>query len=87
MVPINTSRQQAIDLGYQVDIGHVKGNEFWRTRNAAESLGWTQAQYENGTGLGLAIAKEIVRLHNGNITAESAGEITSFIITLPIEKG
>lgn len=42
---------------------------------------------ENGTGLGLAIAKEIMRLHNGNITAESAGEITSFIIILPIEKG
>lgn len=41
---------------------------------------------ENGTGLGLAIAKEIVRMHNGLITATSIDEITTFTITLPIAK-
>lgn len=37
-----------------------------------------------GAGLGLAIAKEIMRIHNGTITAESFEEITVFTITLPI---
>ena len=41
---------------------------------------------EKGTGLGLAIAKEIVRMHNGLITATSIDEITTFTITLPIAK-
>jgi len=39
-----------------------------------------------GAGLGLAIAKEIIRLHGGNIIAESSEEITRFIITLPIQQ-
>ncbi len=39
---------------------------------------------ENGTGLGLAIAKEIVRIHNGSITATSNDEITVFEIKLPL---
>jgi two-component system, OmpR family, sensor histidine kinase VanS len=38
---------------------------------------------KGGTGLGLAIAKEIMRMHNGTISAESFNEITSFIIVLP----
>ena len=37
--------KDAIASGAKVDIGHQKGYEFWRTRNAAESLGWTQTQY------------------------------------------
>ena len=36
-----------------------------------------------GSGLGLAIAKEIIKLHNGNITVESENETTTFTITLP----
>lgn len=36
-----------------------------------------------GAGLGLAIAKEIITLHNGEITAESENEFTTFCISLP----
>ncbi len=39
-----------------------------------------------GTGLGLAIAKEIVRMHNGSITAISENDITILTIKLPIEE-
>lgn len=39
---------------------------------------------KKGTGLGLAIAKEIVRMHNGSITAVSENETTIFTITFPI---
>ena len=37
-----------------------------------------------GAGLGLAIAREIVTLHGGNITAESADEMTTFTVELPV---
>ena len=36
-----------------------------------------------GAGLGLAIAKEIVRLHNGKISATSQDGITTFHVILP----
>jgi PAS domain S-box-containing protein len=39
------------------------------------------------TGLGLAIAKQIIRAHGGNITAESQPhQGTTFYVTLPVEK-
>ena len=36
-----------------------------------------------GAGLGLAIAREIVLLHGGTVTAESADEVTVFTVELP----
>lgn len=38
-----------------------------------------------GAGLGLAIAKDIVTLHGGNITADSADEVTTFTVELPLQ--
>jgi signal transduction histidine kinase len=42
---------------------------------------------QKGLGLGLAIARHLVELHNGTITAESAGEGkgTTFIVSLPLQ--
>lgn len=37
-----------------------------------------------GSGLGLAIAKEITKLHGGDITAKSNNEYINFYITLPL---
>lgn len=37
-----------------------------------------------GAGLGLAIAKDIVTLHGGRITADSADEVTTFTVELPV---
>lgn len=37
-----------------------------------------------GAGLGLAIARQIVRLHNGTITAKSEDGLTEFIVVIPV---
>ncbi|HBA50935.1 MAG TPA: sensor histidine kinase [Lachnospiraceae bacterium] len=37
-----------------------------------------------GAGLGLAIAKDIVTLHGGRISADSADEVTTFTVELPV---
>lgn len=37
-----------------------------------------------GAGLGLSIAKEIINLHDGDITAQSNNETITFTITLPL---
>ena len=36
-----------------------------------------------GAGLGLAIARDIVTLHRGTITADSADEVTTFTVKIP----
>lgn len=43
----------------------------------------SRATVSGGAGLGLAIAREIILLHNGNITAESFDNNIIFRITLP----
>jgi len=46
----------------------------------------TRNEYE-GTGIGLSICQKIVERHGGTITAKSsAGQGTTFIVTLPLEK-
>ncbi len=45
-----------------------------------------RASSTGGAGLGLAIAKEIVELHGGSITAESAGESIAFTVELPLNR-
>ena len=42
-----------------------------------------RATNTGGAGLGLSIAREIVTLHGGTITADSAEELTTFRVTLP----
>lgn len=39
-----------------------------------------------GAGLGLAIAKQIVELHNGDISAESNMQFTQFTVALPMNR-
>lgn len=46
----------------------------------------SRASATGGAGLGLAIAKEIVGLHGGRITAESAEESVTFTVWLPLSR-
>lgn len=48
-------------------------------------LDTSRSSSTGGSGLGLAIAKEIVELHGGTITAESANERIIFTVTLPMD--
>jgi len=51
---------------------------FHRVENAT-------ARTHEGSGIGLALVQELVKLHRGSITAESAiGEGTTFIVTVPL---
>lgn len=45
-----------------------------------------RASATGGSGLRLAIAKEIVELHCGTITAESADGSIAFTVTLPFDR-
>lgn len=43
-----------------------------------------RARTHEGTGIGLALVQELVRLHGGSVTVESAlGEGSTFIVTIP----
>ncbi len=43
----------------------------------------SRSEATGGTGLGLAIAKSIIKMHDGELSAESEGGSTKFIIELP----
>ena len=44
--------------------------------------------HTQGTGIGLSLTKDLVELHHGEITVSSiVGQMTSFVITLPADKG
>jgi len=67
------------DTGIGIDkeeIGHIF-DMFYRTRAAIDTV-------RGGSGVGLAIAREIVHLHGGEITVDSApGEGSVFTVTIP----
>ena len=42
-----------------------------------------RATNTGGAGPGLPIAREIITLHGGTVTADSAQELTTFRVTLP----
>lgn len=46
-------------------------------------MDYARSSHTGGAGLGLAIAKEIVRVHGGEIYAESENEKTKFTVVLP----
>lgn len=47
-----------------------------------------RVQSETGTGLGLSLAREVVRMHGGDITVESEVDRGStFLVTIPIDQG
>lgn len=61
------------------DLQHLF-EKFYRADNAIESQ-------TEGSGLGLYIAREIIRMHGGDITVKSReGEGTTVIFTLPIDQ-
>ena len=45
-----------------------------------------RVQQESGTGLGLSLAREVIRLHRGELTVESeVNKGSTFTLTLPLE--
>ncbi len=67
------------DTGIGIDSEEIEKvfEKFYRSRNP-------QAANVKGSGLGLAIAREVARLHGGDITVESdLGKGSTFTLTLP----
>ena len=73
-----TIRDQGLEIP-EGELAHIF-EKFYRLDAARSSS-------TGGAGLGLAIAKEIVERHGGAIRCESNGQLTSFIIDLPLYKG
>ena len=62
------------------DVAHIF-DRFYRVDKA-------RSRATGGTGLGLSIVRQMVQLHGGEITVESAAEKGStFTVTLPVRKG
>ena len=64
-------------IGIEEDVLPFIFNKFYRANSVKDK--------KEGTGLGLSIAKDIVKLHNGNISVKSKiGKGTTFIVQLPL---
>ncbi len=64
-------------IGIEEDVLPFIFNKFYRANSVKDK--------KEGTGLGLSIAKDIVKLHNGNISVKSKiGKGTAFIVQLPL---
>src|SRR5262249_28029025 len=62
----------------------VRAEEVPRLFERFHRVEGTRARTHEGSGIGLALVQELVRLHGGTITAESAyGKGTSFTVTIP----
>lgn len=70
------------DTGQGISTGELAHifEEFYKSNT-------TEMQEQNSTGLGLTLSKQLIHLHGGNMTAESAGipgQGSTFSFTLPI---
>lgn len=62
----------------------IPENELSQIFEKFNRLDHSRASDTNGAGLGLSIAREIIRLHNGEITAQSQNNKITILITIPI---
>ena len=86
-ISLNTDSRRAVlvvrDTGIGIpdaDVAHIF-DRFYRVDKA-------RSRATGGTGLGLSIVRQMVQLHGGEISVESAADKGSaFTVTLPIRKG